>query len=586
MISRLLKFIICPECHHSELSLKIIKKGNKVTLPFQQFEIKEYLKYRDLPNISLLLDFRPNTTWVVWSENNDYLVNVGPDISLKGNIISSYKGTYPLYLKGILNSKIKIVLNNKNIGIFHTSKNDLLDLIHLGKHSLHKGINTIELILNNSGKINYVHRDHIHLNQKHIHTQLKSNKSRTFHQDISEGIITCKKCRSAFPIINGIPLLLKNYLLSTYITNQKIPKNILKHLKKSQNINKEDLGKKYKISEISVEHNRNLPQGFFESFKHHPFIPHDSQRSQEKLLSYSLLVYLLNPKLNEIIFDSAAGAGWTSKFLSKLGCEVISADINFDYLNSGKSNSAESFFHRIVCDSENIPITNKVIDSVFSYDSFHHMPDKSTCVRNFYNILKPGGRMVFYEPKAVHNTNYFSQMVMDQYSILEEGFTQKEFYEYLGNISVKDPIFIDTPYFKDTNIIILDKVGYKNFTSISPGILRADYSVTKIKKKHESISLDIRIKNSGNTTWLYTKKPSTPGATYIKVIAFDVNNNIITQKFFSLNSHVLPATEHFQKITLKNIDANQIKFLEIDMTIFDISDFKYAHGGNSLKIKV
>ena len=587
MIKRLLSYLACPECHHPSLSIKILKLGNKISYPLQrQFDLKNYLLYRDNPNNNLLLKWQNNDGWIVWPDNTNYLVNLNSSCPLVGEIICTRRGTYSLSLRGILNNQNEISVNKKSIGNFLQPSNNLLQYIHLGKISLKKGINYLKIKPLNFSQPDYIHNGHIFLNQSFYNknTLPPPTKEKSYN-DILEGILYCNKCGSKFPIVESIPILLKKHLLSSYISSHKIPSRIKKIIiNTGKHINTENKGIKYKISEMSNPHVINLATGSFEGMINLPFFQQDSQRSQERLLSFSLLAFLLNPKPNEIIFDSAAGIGWTSKFLAKLGCEVISSDINFDYIKNGKKNTEESYFHRIVSDSEDIPIIKNLVDSVFSYDSFHHMPNKIKCIKNFSKILKYGGRAVFYEPKAVHNTNYYSQMIMDKFSILEEGFTEEEFIGFLKDSQFKTPIFHKNPYFKDGNVIFVDKTGYKNVTSLSPGILGATFSVNSNIHTTKSLLLDLTIKNTGDTIWLASKKANNPGCVYIKLSAFDNQKCLLFSKYFSLNQNVLPLFK--TKKILKIPKGKLLAELEIDLCIFGLLEFQHAHSSHPLNIKL
>jgi len=588
MIQRLMNFIVCPECKHEDLRLNMIKTGKEsIKIPTQKLiNLPEYFVFRDAPNANLLLKWQLNNTWISWPANKDYVVNINSSNPLKGTIISNKSDTYFLNLKGILNNKAKILINNINIGTFHAANNNLFDNIDLGKQFLNKDINSIELIPLKYTEPDYIHRDLIHLNQNCLKNPISATNIPNECPNIIEGIISCDNCKNKFPIIGGIPILLKKYLLKTYFDNRKIPDYIAKAIGKSYNDDYIDKGIKYKISEISINKSNKLPDGFFESLRSLPFIPQDTQRSQEKLLSFSLLVFLLNPKTNEIIFDSGAGSGWTSKFLSKIGCEVISSDINFDYVREGLSDTRESFYHRLVCDSENIPIKSNLVDSIFSYDSFHHMPNKPKCIENFFNILTNGGKIVFYEPKAIHSTNYFPKMVMNNYSILEEGFTEADFIKYISNLDFKEPVFHQNHYFKDSHIILLSKIGYRNNTSFSPSILGARYTILykSIKKKVIEITLDI--KNIGDTTWLHSERSSITGAVYIRATAYDDKNEKLFEKIISINDNVLPSDSIRQNVIIKDKLISNVNNIEIDLFVFGLLDFKNAHASPPFKLRL
>ncbi|MFA6602428.1 MAG: methyltransferase domain-containing protein [Candidatus Shapirobacteria bacterium] len=588
MINRLLEFIICPECQHNSLLLSPSKTDGIIQLPTQKNYLPtDYFTYRDIPNQFLILNWQPNESWLVWPENPDYIVNINSLKPLTGVITSSKTGIFNLHLQGIVSNQQNVYINNKKITKLTSLNNNLLDYIFLGQVSLNKGDNTIRLVTNGFSSPDYLQRDLIHQNLQAYNKLINPPITDSLNfENVIEGLITCHKCHNSYPIIEGIPILLKSYLLQTYINSGKIPSRLLPKLTKNPSLLPKDPGVNYKISEISIDQTQNLSPSFFESMINHPFIAQDAQRTQEKLLSFSLLTFLLQPKSNEILFDNAAGSGWTSYFLSRLGCEVISADINFDYVKVGRQHTQKTFFHQIVCDSENIPIKSNIVDSVFSYDSFHHMPNKHLCLQNFSSILKAGGRAVFYEPASIHNTNYYSQMVMDKYSILEQGFSQDDFSNYLIGLKFKPPLFHVNPYFKDANVIILDKFGYRNVTSLTPGILKATYVLIKIERKSSTITLQLNLTNSGNTVWLGSNQENVCGCVYLKIKGYTSRQTIHFEKNICLKKNILPSTSLIKSIILDKTLIKDVEQIEIDCFVHSLIEFKHAHASGPLVIKL
>jgi SAM-dependent methyltransferase len=141
--------------------------------------------------------------------------------------------------------------------------------------------------------------------------------------------------------------------------------------------------------------------------------PFTADRMAPRLLfDFSVMASLLKPSLlAQPILDFAAGSGWISEFVARMGFQVVAFDIHGD-LQACLEKRAEadsriaelllSFAHG---DGHAMPFDSEVFGHLLCYDALHHMHDYPKVFREFFRVLKKGGRGIFVEPGARHSTS-------------------------------------------------------------------------------------------------------------------------------------------------------------------------------------
>jgi SAM-dependent methyltransferase len=144
------------------------------------------------------------------------------------------------------------------------------------------------------------------------------------------------------------------------------------------------------------------------------------------LICFAQMVGGLRPLPGMRVLDFGAGTGWTSRFLTQLGCEVIAVDVSPTALKI-----AEQLFERLpvvgnrpaptfqVFDGRRLDIEDGSVDVVFCFDAFHHIPNPSHILQEFGRVLKEGGVAGFNEPGPHHSETAQSQFEMKNYVVIE-----------------------------------------------------------------------------------------------------------------------------------------------------------------------
>lgn len=146
----------------------------------------------------------------------------------------------------------------------------------------------------------------------------------------------------------------------------------------------------------------------------------------DMVISFGHVLGLLRLSAGMEVLDFGAGAGWTSRYLSQLGCEVIVCDVSSTALDLARQlyqrspvvgdRPAPSFMR---FDGRSFDIEDESVDRVLCFDALHHVPNPAQVIAEMGRVLKPGGRAVFSEPGPNHSKTPQSQFEMKNYVVIE-----------------------------------------------------------------------------------------------------------------------------------------------------------------------
>lgn len=407
---------------------------------------------------------------------------------------------------------------------------------------------------------------------------------------IVSAILICPQCEHWFPVRDSLPELLPDYLrdheldqvwleaFENRLENAGLGE-VYKYLLNRQHqehTNISDSGYKYKKAEMEVT-KRNLPEGFFGPALIAPFQPLRPSFSLDLILRFGTTVQKLNVGINALIMDIGVGYGWTSEWLVRLGYRVIGIDICRDYILAGIPRMQPFVPYLIVADIENLPLKSEIVDSILSFDAFHHIPNRNKAMREFDRVMKPGGRISLVEPGKDHEHHPQSIAVMEQHGILEVGMDKKDIGQYITSTALENVIHYTTDAHPH-NMFVVHKKGQYRPDSRSPRSLLATIDIKSdehVFHAQNPFILEISLKNSGDTTWLYSTEDHV-GEVKLGAHLFDQDRNLIKTDFFrcTLPRNIEPDNECNLKCNIPAIHQPGEYILELDMVVEGLVWFK------------
>ena len=180
------------------------------------------------------------------------------------------------------------------------------------------------------------------------------------------------------------------------------------------------------------------------------------EESVELLASFAQVLGGVRPLAGMRVLDFGAGTGWTSRFLTQLGCEVVVCDASPTALeiaaelfkrNPVSGPQPEPTF--LVFDGRHIDLPDDSIDRIICIDAFHHVPNPSEVLREFGRVLRPGGVAGFQEPGPNHSRDPQSQFEMKNYTVIENDIRMRDIADWsrdAGLSEIRLAVFTAHPF--------------------------------------------------------------------------------------------------------------------------------------------
>jgi len=163
----------------------------------------------------------------------------------------------------------------------------------------------------------------------------------------------------------------------------------------------------------------------------------DPRDAPDLLGSFAHLLSGLHLVPGMTVLDFGAGACWTTRCLTQLGCAAIALDVSATALDLGRQ-----LFARLppigdcppprflVFDGRHIDLPDASVDRIFCFDAFHHVPNPADVMRELGRVLRPGGIAGFSEPGRHHSRGARSQYEMKNYTAIENDVVMEDVWQW------------------------------------------------------------------------------------------------------------------------------------------------------------
>lgn len=184
-------------------------------------------------------------------------------------------------------------------------------------------------------------------------------------------------------------------------------------------------------------------------------------KAQEHMSAH--LGEVLQPKPGQKILEAGCGEGYNDIYLAvHYNAHFIGVDLLDFHVASAKKKAEKKKFSGKVeffqMDYSQLDFPDNTFDAVFTMEAFVHSPDYKKGLREFYRVLKPGGKLVMFE---------YSMAPLDELSSSDR---ETASLIYTASAMFSMPYFTNNAFPK-----LLKQAGYKHITvtDITPFVLPA-----------------------------------------------------------------------------------------------------------------
>lgn len=116
---------------------------------------------------------------------------------------------------------------------------------------------------------------------------------------------------------------------------------------------------------------------------------------------------LLDLKPGRAALEVACGSGGiTCRMAQETGATCTGVDINPSGISAASArardqNLGSQVSFRVVDAGQRLPFADQAFDAIFCNDSINHFPGRIDVLRDWYRVLRPGGRLLFTDPIVI-----------------------------------------------------------------------------------------------------------------------------------------------------------------------------------------
>jgi ubiquinone/menaquinone biosynthesis C-methylase UbiE len=122
---------------------------------------------------------------------------------------------------------------------------------------------------------------------------------------------------------------------------------------------------------------------------------------------YRVFFEILQLSPGKKVLEIATGSGGPAVFMvTETGCDLTGIDINENGVKNAQQLAEEkglaSKLRFLLADaSETLPFPDASFDAIVSIDSINHLKNRLQLLKEFYRLLRPGGKLLYTDPVVV-----------------------------------------------------------------------------------------------------------------------------------------------------------------------------------------
>jgi SAM-dependent methyltransferase len=118
------------------------------------------------------------------------------------------------------------------------------------------------------------------------------------------------------------------------------------------------------------------------------------------------------------VLDLACGTGYGTRHLASVARTVVGADVDAASIDYARNRYASANVEFVVADAASLPFDARSFDTVCSFETLEHLPDRDAYLAEVVRVLRPEGTFIVSTPNAARTTdrpdNPFHRVELDR----------------------------------------------------------------------------------------------------------------------------------------------------------------------------